>query len=112
MTQKQKPFESLRERIETGLRSVCGRVSPDRRPAVIVTALVVFAALNIWVTARAIWSIGRGDVPHHRIEIPPMEIPDFAPEEGYAPPLRQDTEDQLEQHLNSENHDTATIEQE
>jgi hypothetical protein len=112
MTQKQKPLETLRERIEIGLRKVCGRVSPDRRAAVIVAMLVVFAALNIWVTARAIWSIGRGDVPHHRIEIPPMEIPDFTPEEGYTSPLRQDAENQFEQPLNSESHDTATIEQE
>jgi hypothetical protein len=75
MTQKQKPLETLRERIETCLRKVCSRVSPDRRAAVIVTALVVFAALNIWVTARAIWSIGRDGTPQERITLPDNALP-------------------------------------
>jgi hypothetical protein len=87
-----KPFEILRERVETGLRKVCGRVSPDRRAMVIIAMLVLFAALNLWMTARAIWSIGREDAPPQQIEIP----------------LKESNEQQL---LNPNNHDNTNIEQ-
>ncbi|MDR2882508.1 MAG: TraL conjugative transposon family protein [Alistipes sp.] len=87
-----KPFESLREMVETSLRRICGRVSPDRRAVVIVAMLVLFAALNLWITARAIWSIGRENAPPQQIEIP----------------LKESNEQQL---LNPNNYDNTNIEQ-
>ncbi len=104
MAQKKNQPTTLRERIETSLRGVCGRVSPDRRAAVIIAMLVVFAALNIFVTGRAIRSIGRDDAPHYTIEIPAMEP---------APIVEDSDFDELiEQQLNSQDNDNATIEQE
>ncbi|MDR2890554.1 MAG: TraL conjugative transposon family protein [Alistipes sp.] len=87
-----KPLESLRERVETSLRSVCGRVSSDRRAVVIIAMLVLFAALNLWMTARVIWSIGREDALPQQIEIP----------------LKESNEQQL---LNPNNYDNTNIEQ-
>ncbi|MDR1671605.1 MAG: TraL conjugative transposon family protein [Alistipes sp.] len=85
-------FKDLRERVETSLRGVCGRVSPDRRAAVVIVMLACFAALNIWITARAIWSIGRGEAPRYKIEIP----------------LNENNAQQL---LKTEKDDTTNIEQ-
>lgn len=100
-----KSFENIRDQAESGLRRICGKISPDRRATVVIALLVVFAALNLWMTGKAIWSIGREDGSPRRIGIPPPTIPDSAPQ------WWQDTENQLEQHLNSQDHDTTTIEQ-
>ncbi len=68
MANKKNQPTTLRERIETSLRGVCGRVSPDSRAAVIIAMLVLFTVLNIRLMARAIWSIERGDNPPQQIE--------------------------------------------
>ncbi len=98
-----KQFENLRDQGEHGLRRVCGKISPDRRATVVLVLLAAFAALNLWVTGKAIWSIGREDNPPRLITIPQIETPDFVPEQESVIPF--------EQSLNTENHDTTTVEQ-
>jgi hypothetical protein len=105
MTKKQKQSETLRERIETSLRKVCGRVSPDRRAAVIIVMLVAFAALNIWVTGRAIWSIGRDDTPVERIALPDYTSPTTAGD-PVTDSLQIEFEQFFNEYSNQENNDT------
>ncbi len=110
MSKKPKQQLTLRERIETSLRGVCGRISPDRRAAVIVAMLVVFAALNIFVTGRAIWSIGRDDTPVERVS-----LPDFTPPADAGDPVTDSLGLEFEiffnEHFNYEDNDTAISEQ-
>ena len=56
------------ERIEDRLRRVCGAISPDMRVYAIVTLFVVFAALSLYSTVSAIYSLGRSDGERIRIE--------------------------------------------
>ena len=107
MSKKPKQQLTLRERIETSLRGVCGRISPDRRAAVIVAMLVVFAALNIFVTGRAIWSIGRDDAPARQIT-----LPDVTPSTGSGDPvtdsLQLEFEKFFDEYSNTYDNDTDT----
>ena len=48
-------------RIEDRLRRVCGAISPDMRVYAIVTLFVLFAALSLYSTVSAIYSLGRSD---------------------------------------------------
>jgi hypothetical protein len=41
------------------IKKVCGNIPPERRIAVIVALFSIFAAINIFVVASAIYSIGR-----------------------------------------------------
>ena len=107
MAKKKNQPTTLRERIETSLRGVCGRVSPDRRAAVIIAMLVVFAALNIFVTGRAIWSIGRDDAPARQIT-----LPDVTPSTGSGDPvtdsLQLEFEKFFDEYSNTYDNDTDT----
>ena len=49
------------ERIEDRLRRVCGAMNPDIRVYAIVTLFVLFAALSLYSTVSAIYSLGRND---------------------------------------------------
>jgi hypothetical protein len=69
-----KSIENLRDRTNGCLRRMCGRVSPDRRIAVIVAAFSLFAIVNIWIAASAIWSIGRDESRFERT-LPDSYIP-------------------------------------
>jgi hypothetical protein len=108
---RKKQHETLRERIETSLRKVCGRVSPERRAAVIVVMLVVFAALNFWVTGRAIWSIGRGDSPVERISLPDVTSPSDAGD-PVTDSLQLEFEKMFQEYSNDQDNDTTISEQE
>ena len=55
-------------RIEDRLRRVCGAISPDMRVYAIVTLFVLFAALSLYSTVSAIYSLGRSDGERIRIE--------------------------------------------
>lgn len=56
------------ERIEDRLRSVCGAMNPDFRVYAIATLFVLFAALSLYSTVSAIYSLGRSDGERIRIE--------------------------------------------
>ena len=45
------------ERIEDRLRRVCGAISPDKRVIAIITLFVLFAALSLYSTVSAIYSL-------------------------------------------------------
>lgn len=58
------------------LRSLCGRISPDHRIVVIVSMCLLFAALNIFITVKSIYNIGREDARRERIDINAIELPE------------------------------------
>ena len=43
------------------LRNLCGRISPDMRVIIIVTLLLLFAGLSVYMTVASIYRIGRND---------------------------------------------------
>lgn len=86
-----KIIEKIRDYIDGGLREMCGRMSPDKRFITIIALGGLFAIVNIYVTFRAIYNIGREDARREQIEITPLSTPDF--------PLRDSVQ---HEHLNSQ----------
>lgn len=54
--------------IDDRLRRMCGRITPEKRLFVILTALVLFSALSIYITFSSIYNIGKKDGERIRIE--------------------------------------------
>ena len=54
-----KKITNLRDRIEDGLRSLLGQISPDGRIVVILVMLFVFSAASIYITVSSIYNIGK-----------------------------------------------------
>lgn len=52
-------FYQLSYRAEQALRRLCGRLTPGKRLAVIVTMLIFFSALSLFFTIYSIYSIGK-----------------------------------------------------
>lgn len=52
-------FYQLSYRSEQALRRLCGRLTPGKRLAVIVTMLIFFSALSLFITIYSIYSIGK-----------------------------------------------------
>jgi hypothetical protein len=50
---------NLRERMELGLRRLCGRISPNARVWVIVAMFILFGCGSIWMTVSSIYRFGR-----------------------------------------------------
>ena len=69
------------ERIEDRLRRVCGAISPDKRVIAIITLFVLFAALSLYSTVSAIYSLGCSDGERIRIE----HLRRLAPQPGHKP---------------------------
>ncbi len=104
---KKTPFENLRDRMEACLRGLCGRISPERRIVVIAAALALFAVVNCWIMIRGICSIGRESDRIEHISLPDVPPPDAAEEPG---PLELEIENFLNEHFNTESHDSTTLE--
>lgn len=97
----------IKDSTEDGLRGLCGRINPDRRVVVIVVVFVLFAALNLWVTFRAIYSIGRDDTRRPAIEIPDAPAPHETGPEEEKSELQQEIEEFFNNNFNSKDDDTA-----
>lgn len=97
----------IKDSTEDGLRGLCGRINPDRRVVVIVVVFVLFAALNLWVTFRAIYSIGRDDIRRPAIEIPDTPAPQETGPEEEKSELQQEIEEFFNNNFNSKDDDTA-----
>lgn len=107
-----KIFKKIRDRAEDGLRGMCGRMTPDKRVITIAVLMVVFAAVDIWVTFRAIYNIGRDDREVERIEITPLEVPDFRLDDEEPTDLQKGIEEYFKQNFKTEENDTTSTEQE
>ncbi len=49
------------DKIDRGMRYVCGQMSPDVRLVCVVAMLAGFSALSVYVTVSSIYRIGRKD---------------------------------------------------
>jgi hypothetical protein len=81
MERMKRTIEDIRERVELGARRLCGRITPDKRVAVILTMLVLFGSGSIWMTVSSIYNFGkqRGRLEVERIEairLPPEPMRD------------------------------------
>lgn len=56
-----KLIQHINEWLEYGLRGLLGRLTPDRRVILIVTMLLVFSGLSIYMTVSSIYNIGKND---------------------------------------------------
>lgn len=66
-----KKLEQFREWCDYGLRRVCGRMTPARRLVIILLLLAIFGAVNLYITIRAIYGIGREDARRELMETGP-----------------------------------------
>ena len=64
--------------IENFLRQLVGRISPDKRVAVILTMMAVFCILSIYMTVSSILSFGREN--YRPMEIERIEALSLQPE--------------------------------
>lgn len=68
-----KKFREFREWFEEWLRGCCARMTPQRRLMTIIVIGTLFAAINLYITIRAIYEIGRQDAYHQMMEIRHIE---------------------------------------
>ena len=61
-------FKNIGEHIEDLLRGICGRITPDKRVIVILTMLVVFGGLSIYMTVSSIYYFGKDKGERMQIE--------------------------------------------
>lgn len=54
--------------MEDGLRGLLGRLTPDRRVIFIVTMLILFSGLSIYMTVSSIYNFGKDRGEHMQIE--------------------------------------------
>lgn len=54
-----KLFGRINEWLEDGLRGLLGRMTPDRRVILVLTMLLVFGGLSIYMTVSSIYNIGK-----------------------------------------------------
>ncbi len=59
MEKVKKSVEDIRERMELTVRRLCGRITPDKRVAVILTMLVLFGGGSIYMTVSSIYNFGK-----------------------------------------------------
>lgn len=52
-------IRAISDWLEDRLRSLCGSMTAERRLVVVLTAFVLFAALSRYVTASAIYNLGK-----------------------------------------------------
>lgn len=62
-------MRKLSDKAEEWLRRMCGRLTPGARLAVILTMLLSFSFLSIYMTVNSIYDMGRRDAEKERIEI-------------------------------------------
>lgn len=54
-----KAINNMRDCLEEHLRRVCGRLTPDKRVVVVLTMLLLFGGLSIYMTVAAIYNFGK-----------------------------------------------------
>jgi len=82
----QKFRQQINEWTEERLRSAFGRLTPDKRVAVIVVMLVLFGSLALYMTVSSLCNFGREEnrpLPIERIEL--LELQPEQPKERLNP---------------------------
>lgn len=63
-----KIMNRINEWLEDGLRSLLGRLTPDRRIILVITMLLVFGGLSIYMTFSSIYNFGKNKAEKMQIE--------------------------------------------
>ena len=63
-----KIINRVNEWMEDGLRGLLGRLTPDRRVILIVTMLILFSGLSIYMTVSCIYNFGKDKGERMQIE--------------------------------------------
>lgn len=58
----------IQEWIEDSLRHLCGRITPEKRLAVLLTMFVIFGFMSIYIFVSAIYHIGKNEGRQIEIE--------------------------------------------
>ena len=110
----------LRNLLDEELKNLCGRLSPDRRFAVILALGILLAVVNFWVLFRAVYNIGREEVLQELLELqempelpelpelpkfPPLQIPNYIPQDTLHDAIRQQIPDISNDNQSSDRHD-------
>ena len=61
-------IQHVNEWLEDILRGLLGRMTPDRRVILIVTMLIVFSGLSIYMTVSSIYNLGKDKGEQMQIE--------------------------------------------
>lgn len=75
---KNNVFTNIRDWIEDNLRRLCGEITPDKRVIVVVTMLVLFSGLSIYMTVSSVYNFGKDK--GRRLEIERIETLKLEPE--------------------------------
>lgn len=67
-----KYVRKVQDWVDDNLRRLCGRITPEKRLAVILTMFVVFGFGSIYIFVSAIYNIGKNE--GQRIEIEHMQM--------------------------------------
>lgn len=102
-----KIINKIKDWIEDRFRSICAPMGPGTRILVIVTLIVVFAAINFYITFRAIYNIGREDKEWEQIDLPVVSPGSESKYEKEPDELRKEMEDFFNEHFKPEENDTT-----
>lgn len=67
-----KYVQKVQDWVDDNLRRLCGRITPEKRLAVILTMFVVFGFGSIYIFVSAIYNIGKNE--GQRIEIEHIQM--------------------------------------
>lgn len=62
-------IRKLSDKCDEWLRRMCGRLTPDVRLVVILTMLLTFSGLSVYMTVSSIYNLGRRDAEKEFMEI-------------------------------------------
>jgi len=68
MERKRNYIEKVQDWADDLLRRMCGRITPDKRLAVILVMFFFFGGLSIYITVSSIYNIGKRDGRRLQIE--------------------------------------------
>ena len=68
MERKRNYIGKVRDWADDRLRRMCGRITPGKRPAVILVMFFFFSGLSIYITVSSIYNIGKRDGQRLQIE--------------------------------------------
>lgn len=75
-------IRKLSDKCDEWLRRTCGRITPGGRLAVILTMLLGFSFLSVYITVSSIYNLGRRDAEKQFMEIEHIRDLDLRRERG------------------------------
>lgn len=88
-----KLFKRINEWLEDGLRGLLGRMTPDHRVILVLTMLLIFGGLSVYMTVSSIYNFGKKSGV--QMEIERIESVRFGQEQA-----RKDSINQSSNHYN------------